>query len=406
MDWLDAARARGWLRVLATMTLVVAGLWLLLSHDGLDVSGRPIGTDFISFWSAARLLTNGAAPGAPYDRQLLGAIQTATFHGADVGFTPFPYPPIFLLACLPLGALPYTAALGVWLATTGAAYVLTLRRWLGAQPGSLLLLVAYPGVLVNAANGQNGFLTTGLFGAGAWMLRRRPLAAGACLGALIFKPHLGLLIPLALITTRAWRAIVAANAAAVALVALSLLILGLQPWRGFLDNAPLMSAVLTTSLLDPGKLQSAFAAAKLLGAGNAAAFAIQGLFAAFAALSLILLGRRTGADEGFGASLVSATLITTPYLLSYDLMLAAVPMAWLFSQARRTGFLPWEKLVLLAAFVLPPLSLALGVGAKIPVAPLVLTALHLATLRRAWGEREADATRRRPARAKPVGAPA
>lgn len=397
MDWLDAARARGWLLVLVIMTSAFAGLWLLLSREGLDRMGRPIGTDFISFWSAARLLLDGAAPEAPYDHRLLAAIQTATFHGADVGFTPFPYPPVFLLVCLPFGALPYASALAAWLVTTGAAYVLVLRRWLDSLPHRLLLLVAYPGVLINAAHGQNGFLTTALFGGGALLLKRRPLVAGACLGALIFKPHLGLLIPVALVATRSWRALAAASVTALALIAGSVLALGLQPWRAFLDQAPLMSAVLTQGLLQPGKLESLFAAAKMLGASNGVAFAAQGLLTAGAALSLFVLGRRTGASTAFGASLVSATLITTPYLLSYDLMLAAIPMAWLFDRARRGGFLPWEKLVLLAGFTLPIISLALATGFGIPVAPFVLTSLYLATLRRASrpleGDEQPDAAR-------------
>lgn len=390
MDWLDAARARGWLFVLAATTWGVAGLWLLLSRDGVDLSGHPIGTDFISFWSAGRLLANGAAPAAPYDHRLLGAIQAATFHGADIGFTPFPYPPVFLLVCLPFGALPYASALAIWLTTTGAAYVMVLRHWLSAMQDRLLLLLVYPGVLVNAAHGQNGFLSTALFGAGALMLRRRPLAAGACLGALIFKPHLGVLVPIALVAARSWRAVAAAIVTALTLIALSALVLGLGPWRGFLDNAPFMSAVLARTLLHPGKLQSVFAAAKLLGADNAVACGMQGLWTAGAALSLFALGRRTGASEAFGACLVCATLIATPYLLSYDLVLASVPMAWLFSEARRTRFLPWEKFVLLAGFTLPIVSLALGTAFGIPVAPLVLTALYITAHRRAWRARQGD----------------
>lgn len=383
MAWLDGARARAWMLVLAATTWPLAGLYVLLSRQGLDPSGRPIGTDFISFWSAGRLLLNGAGAAAPYDHKVLGAIQTATFHGADVGFTPFPYPPIFLLACLPFGALPYMIGLIAWLTTTGMAYVAVLRRWVDGLPNRSLVLLVYPGVLVNAACGQNGFLTTALFGAGVLLLHPRPFLAGLCLGALVFKPHLGVLIPVALVAAGGWRTIAGGAASVVMLVAVSVLAFGLEPWRGFLDNMPYMSAVVTEGLLEPGKVQSAFAAAKVLGADTAAAFAVQGVFAACTAASLFLLGRRTGPSRALGAALVAATLLTTPYVLSYDLMLAAIPMAWLFSEARRTEFRAWEKPALLAGFVLPLVCLAL-VSVKVPVAPFVLTGLYVAVFRRAW----------------------
>lgn len=375
--------------VLAAVTWLCAAAWIGLSRDGVDISGRPLGTDFISFWSAGRLLVEGAGPSAPYTPQALASVEAAAFPGANEAFTPFPYPPIFLLLCLPLGALPYAGALAAWLATTGTAYVLVLRRWLQAAPADLLLLLAYPGVLVNAGHGQNGFLSTALLGGGAWALRRRPVAAGLCLGALVFKPHLALLIPVALLAAGAWRTLAATGATAVALIAVSLWAFGPEAWKGFADGLPAMSGVLTTGLLHPGKVQTAFGAAKMLGAGNTLAFAIQAVSAIGAAASVFLLGRRVGAGKTLGASLVSATLITTPYLMAYDLVLAAIPMAWLFVQARRSGFWPWEKLTLLLAFALPALSLALAPNLGIPVAPLVLTALHAAVIRRAWRQPEA-----------------
>ena len=402
MDWLGPARARAWLLVLAATTWGLGALWVLLSRDGLDPAGRPLGTDFISFWTAGRLLVNGAGPAAPYDPHMAGLLQTATFHGADVGFTPFPYPPIFLLVCLPLGALPYMGALCAWLIATGAAYVLVLRRLLTPAPQRLLLLLAYPGVLLNAANGQNGFLTTALFGGAVLTLRRRPLVAGACLGALIFKPHLGILVPVALLAAGSWRALASAAGAVLTLAAVSVLLLGLQPWQGFLDYAPFMSKLVAQGILEPGKVQSSYAAVKLLGGGDVLAFTIQGLWAAGAALSLFMLGRRVGPGLALGASLVSATLIATPYLMPYDLVLAAIPMAWLFNEARRTGFLRWEKLLLLAGFVLPMLSLALGARVGVPVAPVVLVGLYLATFRRAWSAATPDRRAAGPRLAQPM----
>ncbi|WP_029586365.1 glycosyltransferase 87 family protein [Bradyrhizobium sp. URHD0069] len=60
-------------------------------------------------------------------------------------------------------------------------------------------------VFINAVGGQNSTWTAALFGGGLSPLERRPLLAGGLLGLLIYKPQLGLLIPVAL-AGRHWRA--------------------------------------------------------------------------------------------------------------------------------------------------------------------------------------------------------
>ena len=57
-------------------------------------------------------------------------------------------------------------------------------------------------------------------------------------------------------------------------------------------------------------------------------------------------------------------------------------MAWLFREAMRTGFLPYEKTVLLAAFILPLLARPLAMAAHIPLGPIVILALFSIMARR------------------------
>jgi hypothetical protein len=45
------------------------------------------------------------------------------------------------------------------------------------------------------------------------------------------------------------------------------------------------------------------------------------------------------------ATLLSATLLAVPLALLYDKLLLLVAIAWLMRDARRRGFLPWEKTV-------------------------------------------------------------
>jgi len=60
----------------------------------------------------------------------------------------------------------------------------------------------------------------------------------------------------------------------------------------------------------------------------------------------------------------------------------AAPLAWMLREGASRGFLVWEKVVLLAAFVLPAVSRTLATDLHLPLAPLVMAALFVAILRR------------------------
>ena len=224
--WLSAGRARAWCRILAAISLAAAIIWIGLSRDGLDRLGKPLGTDFTSFWTAATLAGAGDAAAA-WQPATHEAAERALFPAAAPGYYAFFYPPPALLLLLPLAALPYTAALVVWLAGGWFALVACLRRLL-PQRWALLPILAFPGVLVNAGHGQNGFLSAACFG-GFMLLQRWPLLAGACLGALAFKPHLALLAPVVLLAARRWRMLAGAALSAAGLCVLSWLVLGERP---------------------------------------------------------------------------------------------------------------------------------------------------------------------------------
>jgi hypothetical protein len=88
--------------------------------------------------------------------------------------------------------------------------------------------------------------------------------------------------------------------------------------------------------------------------------------------------------------MIVAALIASPFLLDYDLVILAAPLAWLLGEAARTGFRDWEKTTLAAAFVLPAVSRMLAAQAHLPLAPLVLAALLVLILRRGASPRPAN----------------
>lgn len=379
-DWLTADRARAWCRVLAGAAGLAVAAFAILGHVGLDPFGKLLGTDFSSFWTASRLALQGNS-GAAYDPAQHYAAQQALFPAGQGGYYAFFYPPSFLLICLPLALLPYAASLAAWISAGLLAFVACLRRVL-PQRWAVLPILAFPGVLTNMGHGQNGFLSAACLGGTMLLLDRRPFLAGACLGLLSFKPQLLLAAPVMLLAARRWTVVSGAATAALGLAGASWLVLGNEAWAGFLRVSPLARAALEDGLVEPWKMQSAFAAIRVLHGGVTLAYAVQAVVAVGV---LALLGRLAARRPGAlaeGALLTIGGLLCTPFLLDYDLVCLALPIAWVAAEAQRTGWRPWEKSALLAAYVLPMVSRLLA-GAGLPTATLVMAGLLVVVARRA-----------------------
>ena len=147
-DWMSKARARAYRGVFLVCFPGFFLLYLGLSHGGLDLYGRPLGTDFISFWTASQIALSGA-PASAYDVATHWAAQKALF-GDGLNYTAFFYPPVFLLLCLPLALLPFWArAIGNYL--------------------PFALLYAFPMSLLQG-RASNHAIWTGFVGQGIWLL--------------------------------------------------------------------------------------------------------------------------------------------------------------------------------------------------------------------------------------------
>jgi hypothetical protein len=370
-EWLNADRAKAWRNVLFAVTLVATIALVGSSHGGLDAGGKPLGTDFLSFYSASKLVLAGR-PAAVYDPAAHHAVEVSVF-GRDLGYFAFFYPPIFLLVCAPLAVLPYGAALATWMLATFAAFAATLRGWLDRRIG-WAAVIAFPAVFLTLGHGQNAFLSAALFGAAALWLERRPALAGVAFGLLAFKPHFGLLLPVALIAGRRWRTLVTAAATLIAFAGASFFAFGANTWAAFLQNAALARETLERGLVLP-KMTSAFAAVRVLGGAVGLAYSIQGLVLFLTAATLVLAIQKRPGGRAEGALMMMAALLATPFVLDYDLALLAVPLAWLTREGIERGFRPWEKIGLLAAYLLPLAARPFAMAAHVPLAPIVLAGI-------------------------------
>jgi alpha-1,2-mannosyltransferase len=377
--WLTARRLNAYAAILIAAS---AGMILLaLSGHGLtDPRGRPVGTDFVSFWTVSWALHDGRQH-AIYIPRALAALEEAVLGSKSASFYAWQYPPIALLVVYPLALLPYLYALGAWLGAGLAGYLSVLWRIL---PRRLTLYagLAFPAVLMTILHGQNAFLTVSLFGWGLLLLRQRPVAAGGLLGVLAFKPQLGVLVPVALVAGGHWRAIVAAMLTILGLSAASTLLFGSAIWSEFLAGAPLAGDILNKGLVFYYKMQSVFAAVRLLGGSLALAYSLQALVAAIVAALVAWAWTRRADPELQSAALLAATPLATPFFLDYDLMVIAPAILWLAKKGIEGRALPWERTVLAAAAMAPLLSRPLGQYTDLLLAPMIVAALFAAIMRR------------------------
>ncbi|MBR0673432.1 glycosyltransferase family 87 protein [Neoroseomonas soli] len=373
------ARARLWCGGLAVA--VLAGVLILVgtTRDGIAINGLPVSGDFLSFWAASDLLLAGR-PADAYRPALHVAAQARIFPDIGVYFAFF-YPPVFLLLCAPLALLPYGASVAAWLAVTGAAYVATMRallpRW------GLLPVLAFPAGLINIRYGQNGFLSAAIFAAAAALLDRRPVLAGVMLGGLVYKPHLAIAVPFVLAAARRWPAFIACGTTAAGLAALSWLVLGGETWTAFREGSDLARRALEEGWVSPEKMISLFAGIRLAGGPLSLAWAMQAVLSVAVLVAAVLAARRRPGGMAEVAIMAAAAMLTTPFLLDYDLVVTAVPLGWLLLAGSRAGFLPWEKTLLLALFLWPLVARMAVEATRLPLAAAAGLVLLALVLRRA-----------------------
>jgi len=119
--WLTRERIRAYALIVLGLWLAVSAVWLALSPGLIDPNGKPIGTDFSSFYAAGAMALEGRAADA-YDMALHYARQKHMF-GADTPYYGWLYPPIFLMVAAPLALMPYPLALAVWQGGTLLAFL-------------------------------------------------------------------------------------------------------------------------------------------------------------------------------------------------------------------------------------------------------------------------------------------
>lgn len=370
------------LRLVARCWIVIAALAYVVDLLGRTRVGltdgirSPFGDDFINYWSGAYLALHGRAAEV-YDFAAFHDFETLVV-GPHIDFYHYSYPPVLLLLTAPLALLPYVPALFAWIAATWYGFYRALK--LAAGDNALLLSLALPAVFINAIGGQNGALTAALLGGGLLLVDRRPVLAGILLGLLIYKPHLALMLPVAMIAGGRWGVIAAAGATAALLIAASVVVFGPTVWMEYQHNL----AVLRVVILEDGtgvwhRMVSVFVFARRLGGGVGVSYLLQAVFAVAAALVVGWSWLRDVPAHVRNALVVVGTCLATPYLQDYDLVVGAFVAVWLKnaqqqSQIAGRWFDASAALVLLLPIVAPSLAKFSGLdfGPLFLIPPFIL----------------------------------
>ena len=363
--------------------------WALLAatasgHDGLiGPRFNAPGADWVIFLAAGRaFFTHDLAH--IYEQLWITSavnIQFAHWLSGPLPAPLFPYPPVYLLLVLPFAKLPVAASLALSQVTQFAALAWALRKF---APNKSYLFFAAGALLAPAASnnviaGSNAVLVAALIVGGIASLEKKPLLAGALLGLMIFKPQFFPLLPVALIAAKQGRAFAAMCASAILFTLLSMAVFGPMLWLDWVNVYLHPQQVSGVNATDWGHVwdDSVATCVALLGAPRWLAIGAQ-VFAAVIAFWAVVRVFVTRHPAQLPV-LLCATLLASPHVSNYDLILLAIAALALVRWAAPNTRPLWLMLPL-AAYAAPifnpPKAMPLGL-----VTPLILVAVMLFLLR-------------------------
>jgi len=345
------------LRLIAWIWIGLAAIaWLIdllqQTREGLSNGlGRPFGDDFVNYWSGAFLAFHGRVAEV-YDFAAFHAFEQSVT-AQSIQYYHYSYPPVLPLLTLPLAFIPYVPALVVWLGATWYAFYRALK--LTGHAGALLLSLAVPALFINAVGGQNGAMTAALLGGGLMLVGRRPVVAGILFGMMIYKPHLALMLPFALLAGRRWLVVFVTGATAALLVVTSVAVYGVDAWLRYRHNIDLLRTV----VLEDGtgvshRMVSVFVFARHFGASAAMSYSGQAVGALIAAVFIASSWWRDEPAHIRNGVLIIGTCLATPYLQDYDLVFGAFIVVWLHMAEKDSKVpLQWIRIAMAMVLLLP-----------------------------------------------------
>ena len=329
------------------------------SHPGvIGPNYNTPGTDWMVFYTAAHAFWQGQL-GVLADGGRFTALLNQNFAGEltqTLSYRPWIAPPHLLLVLLPFGLLGFAASYALFQVASAAALLASLRAGADDTKSAWaigLAAILCPAAALNAVDGQTGFFIAALVIGGFRLVEKRPIAAGILFGLLTVKPQYFVLVPIALIAARQWRALLATFVCALALTAASVALFGTDPWLSWIGKV--MEG--DPQWIEHGRLwgNSIYACAFVLGAPALFASALQAAGLLAGATAIYAGFRRIRESELQCALLLATAFLVAPHSGPYEAMLPVVAgLLWL--KHTKAPVELWRWLIVLAIWLVPLVS--------------------------------------------------
>jgi hypothetical protein len=343
--------------------------WFVYGHTMMvpgyvDRAGRFKGTDYIYFYVMGSLIAGGRAD-ALYDPGAHLAEGRRRIDPQLNLYAPYSnYGPQVAAAFAPLSRLPFGISLAVFLVLTGLAYAASVRlvwrvipalRSCGALVG--ILAAGAPAFFTLIRYAQLSGLSLLLLSlALAAHVRDRRFVAGVFIGLMVFKPQLVVVIALVIILAGEWRMVAGAAVAGSAELAGAWLVGGSNGMRQYVEVLATLARDPSLVQIYPGEVHSLRGFAHLL-IGSPVLLSMVTIVAMVAAVWLGLRAWKSGMPTaGKWGLLVVLTVLASPHLLTYDLVLLTIPLlvfaGWAVAHQDHPRQ-PWVARLLLLLYLAP-----------------------------------------------------
>jgi len=366
----------------AYVTISVMRLMRAPGHATLYTAAHGLPqADFARFWFAGRMLvvTLGQHLGVTLAAPAMFQLNILA-PGHDAALLSWLYPPPMSLIALPFALAPLPLSFWAWRAASVLFAGVLLRR-AGLGWWVILAGLASPAGLHDMLGGQTGTFTGGILVAALLFLGRHPRTAGILAGLLSIKPQMALALPFILLHPRRRRALFYGAGTVIALVAISVLAAGLEPWRFFITVSTSVPRQIISQPFQkffPAAGFTVFIMARSFHASLAAAAILQACVSLISAALVIAVWQDKPRNPiARMAITVALTALMAPYGFAYDLVGFSIAMAALAAQTAGWRQMAFAGLWLCGGYtalvaiytglILAPLALALSVALAWPL---------------------------------------
>jgi glycosyl transferase family 87 len=391
---LKEARAISTLALIAGAILCVASLYF--GFRGETFMGRPLGGDFVQFYSAGKILNTGPAAGI-YDISTIVRVEHESLPTMpDTQMLLYGNAPYIAALFRPLALLPYRYAYCVWLGTSLLLYSAALLILIGDRLPKTAYLLALSSPLFLLETWIGGQISVIAFLGFALFVdcfrRERWFLAGLSLSIAAYKPSLIAIPAVMLIIGACWRAVAGVIAGSALAGVLSVATVGFDGCLRWIDTLRVFGLLATGD-------QASIRRIKYVDFNSffSILFGAHGIARVCALVAtgvvLLLLARASWKSSGDRRQLLAATLalmlVASFYVPVYDtIILATAAVLAAESNVDRKQFQLW----LLALYLVPFVTQFFAEFAHVQILTPLLAGFGLWLL---WPQIRADASRSR-----------